>query len=256
MIIESHSHVKASFPDMDTPVTGTYGKSVEGIDQYIKTYDECGIDKCWVFGTYGYRISELITRENEFLGKIKQKYEGRLFPWGTVNPFWENRKLRTEVKRLKDLKLYGIKLAPVAKGCSFASKEMDSLAKTAMDFNLPIFFHDGSAEYCSPVQVMYFARKHENLRIVSGHTGLRELWRDYLDAVDIPNLWFCLSGPTLWGMRKLYDKLGPDKLMFGSDGGLGTVNIVKAYLERINALKIPDEHKKMILGENALRFFE
>lgn len=64
----------------------------------------------------------------------------------------------------------------------------------------------------------------------------------------------CLSGPTQWGIQKLYDALGPEKLMFGSDGGCGLAAITTAYLRRIARLKAPEEHKAMILGGNAMRF--
>jgi predicted TIM-barrel fold metal-dependent hydrolase len=50
--------------------------------------------------------------------------------------------------------------------------------------------------------------------------------------------------------------LGPEKLLFGSDGGIGHGAITTAYLRRIERLKAPPKHKEMILGENALRFIK
>ena len=64
----------------------------------------------------------------------------------------------------------------------------------------------------------------------------------------------CLSGPTQWGIQRLYDELGPEKLMFGSDAGCGPAAIATAYLRRIERLLAPAEHKDMILGLNAKRF--
>jgi len=172
-----------------------------------------------------------------------------------VNPFWPENQLRDEIRQFAGLGLKGIKLIPVVQGCSLASPNMDIVADEAERNGLPIFLHDGSAEYCSAIQVAYFARAHPGLTVVSGHSGLRDLWRDYVEtAGDIPNLWLCLSGPTQWGIQKLYDRLGPERLMFGSDGGLGTAAITKAYLLRIARLDAPESHKEMILGENAARF--
>ncbi len=48
------------------------------------------------------------------------------------------------------------------------------------------------------------------------------------------------------------DKLGPERLLFGSDGGLGHPAITTAYLRRIDRLNAPQEHKEMIQGKNAL----
>ena len=73
-------------------------------------------------------------------------------------------------------------------------------------------------------------------------------------ARDLPNLHICLSGPTQWGIQKLYDELGPDKLMFGSDGGIGPASVTTAYLRRIERLNAPAKHKEMMLGTNAMRF--
>ena len=73
---------------------------------------------------------------------------------------------------------------------------------------------------------------------------------------ELDNLWVCLSGPTQVGLQTLYDQLGPEKLMFGSDGGIGDPAITRAYLRRIDRLDAPEAHKRMILGENARRFMD
>jgi predicted TIM-barrel fold metal-dependent hydrolase len=91
--------------------------------------------------------------------------------------------------------------------------------------------------------------------VVSAHGGLRELWPDLIDAVkELTNLYICLSGPTQWGIQQLYDALGPEKLMFGTDAGCGPSSMITAYLRRIERLKAPQVHKEMILGLNAKRF--
>jgi predicted TIM-barrel fold metal-dependent hydrolase len=134
---------------------------------------------------------------------------------------------------------------------------MDIVAEEAIDLDLPVTSHDGSPEYCSAIQIAYFARKYPNLRVISAHGGLRELWPDLIDAArELPNLWICLSGPTQWAIQTLYDRLGPGKLLFGSDGGLGHPAITTAYLRRIERLNAPKKHKEMILGGNALNFIK
>lgn len=254
MIIETHSHLNVGLEEV-ADANNAYGRPVEGIEEYLASYLECGVDACWTFGIWAWRYSALAPRENRKLAEIARQYPRKIIPWGSVNPFWPEKQLREEIQSFPALGLKGIKLAPVIKGGSLASQNMDVLAEEAERNGLPVFFHDGSAEYCSAIQVAYFARSHPGLAVVSGHSGLREGWRDHLEmAGDIPNLWFCLSGPTQWGIQKLYDRLGPERLMFGSDGGLGTPAVIKAYLLRIARLAAPEEHKAMILGGNAQRF--
>ena len=254
MIIETHSHLDVGLEGVGTD-NFIYGKPVDGIEKYLASYRSCGIDACWTFGIWALYCDALAPQENAKLAEIGRKHPDIIHPWGIVNPFWPEKQLRREIQQVAALGLKGIKLIPVTQGFSLASQNMDTVAGEAECNGLPVFFHDGSAEYCSAIQVAYFARTHPGLTVVSGHSGLRDLWRDYAEtAGDIPNLWLCLSGPTQWGIQKLYDRLGPERLMFGSDGGLGTPAIIKAYLLRIERLDAPAEHKKMILGENAMRF--
>ena len=256
MIVETHSHISVPIAGAETPSRHNYGSSIEGIEQYLRSYEQNNVDACWVFGSRSWRVSELIRPENDALAQLRKQHPERLFPWGSVNPNWAEDPLRQEIRRIaRDLHLCGLKLVPIIQGTSLSAPGVDVVAEEAAREGLPVFFHDGSPEYCSGIQVAYFARKHPDLRVVSGHGGLRELWPDLIPAArELPNLWICLSGPTQWGIQKTYDEVGPEKLFFGSDGGLGHPAIIKAYLRRIERLNAPPEHKKMILGENAARF--
>ena len=254
MIIESHSHVRLDLGGPES-LCMDYGMPPDSIDDYLEAYDQNNVDACYVFGLFGFWDSALIQKENTELARLGKEYPHRLFPWGSVNPSWPEEKLRTEIRRMaNDLGLHGIKLIPLCQGFPISSRGMDIVAEEAICQGLPIFFHDGSPEYCSAIQVAYFARKYPELKVVSGHGGLREHWPDLIPAVrELPNLWVCLSGPPQWGIQSLYNELGPKKLLFGSDGGLGHPAVIKAYIRRVERLQAPEEHKRMIWGENAMR---
>ena len=66
--------------------------------------------------------------------------------------------------------------------------------------------------------------------------------RVYLDVVS----------PATRAMQYAYDISSPDHLLFGSDHPWVKV---EAIMECVDAMDIPPEHKKMILGENAQRLF-
>lgn len=257
MIVETHSHISMPL-EGDLPEWTAYGKSLDGVESYVRGYRENGVDACWVFGTHSWRNASLVKAENDALSTLIDRDPDFFFPFGTVNPFWPKSAIKEEIDRITtELKLYGLKFAPVVKGCSLASPGMDAVAKAAAGHDLPVFLHDGSAEYCSPTQVIAFARRHPNLRVVSGHSGLREFWRDFVRcAAPPPNLWYCLSGPTQLGTQALYEALGPEKLFFGSDAGLGTPVSTYAYIKRIENLNAPEEHKRMIFSENAVAFLK
>jgi hypothetical protein len=129
------------------------------------------------------------------------------------------------------------------------------VAEECQDLNVPVTFHDGSPLYCTALQVVYYARTFPGLRVLSAHAGLREEWRDVIEpARELDNYWICLSGPTQQGIQTIYDELGPDKLMFGSDGGSMHPAVVANYLRRVRALDAPAKDVDRILGVNALRF--
>lgn len=255
MIVDAHSHVGVEIAGFDEG-PNIYGVRTAGVEAYLAGYEQNGVDACYAFASQAFRLESLARAENEALARLAVEYPGRIYPWATVSPAWPERRLRAEIRyAIGELKLFGLKFVPICQGVSLANRGMDIVAEEAIDLGAPVTTHDGSPEYCSAIQVAYYARKYPKLRVISAHAGLRELWPDLIDAArELPNLTICLSGPTQWGIQKLYDALGPEKLMFGSDGGCGPAAITTAYLRRIARLKAPEEHKQMILGGNAMRF--
>ncbi len=255
MIIDAHSHIEPmeEFVGKQHP---SYGMVTADLDTFLEQYETNGIDACFVFMTKQLSLESLMPKANDGLARLRDQAPGRLYPWGTVHPAWPEKQLRAEIRRIvNDLGLCGLKFVPVVQGYPISAVGMDIVAEEAIDLDVPVTLHDGSPEYCSAIQVAYYARKYPKLRVLSAHGGLRELWPDFIDAVkELPNLWLCLSGPTQWGIQTLYNELGPDKLLFGSDGGIGHPAVTRAYLRRIRNLEAPQEHKDMILGGNAMKF--
>lgn len=258
MIIDAHSHVNIAISEMEASSHSSYGIEIDDLELYLASYDRNGVDACFVFMTEAFSIESRMPAYNNELARYRDRYPERLYPWGTVQPSWPEKKLRLEIRRIKkELGLCGLKFVPIIQGVPISSRGMDIVAEEATDLELPVTFHDGSPEYCSAIQVAYFARKYPGVRVLSAHGGLRELWPDFINSVkELANLWLCLSGPTQWGIQKLYDELGPEKLLFGSDGGIGHPAVTTAYIRRVMAMDAPEEHKKMIMGENAVRFLE
>jgi len=256
MIIDTHTHIRLPIAGYEGDGLNIYGLKGDDVQDYLKGFEQNGVDACFVFPFEGFWQDSVIHAENEAMARFQAAYPGRIHGWATVNPSWPEKKLRTEIHHaILDLKLVGLKFVTICQGVSLAGRGMDIVADEAVGINIPVFLHDGSPEYSSAIQTAYYARRFPELRLVSGHGGLREFWPDLLEAVrELPNLHVCLSGPTQWGIQKLYDALGPEKLMFGSDGGLGHPAITTAYLRRIRRLDAPEPDKQRILGLNALRF--
>jgi len=255
MIIDAHTHLEP-LADYQGETHAAYGIATAGLETYLRQFEENGVDACFTFMRMGLHLESRIPESNDGLARARDSAPDRVYPWGTVHPAWPEKKLRSEIRRIaKVLGFHGLKFVPIVQGYPMSAVGMDIVAEEAIDLDLPVTSHDGSPEYCSAIQIAYYARKYPKLRVISAHGGLRELWPDVIDAAkELANLWICLSGPTQWAIQTLYDRLGPKKLLFGSDGGLGHPAITTAYLRRIERLKAPKEHKEMILGGNALDF--
>jgi predicted TIM-barrel fold metal-dependent hydrolase len=255
LIVDAHTHLGVEIEGFAEP-PNIYGVRTTGLETYLENYARLGVQSCYAFASKAFRMESLARLENEALARAMRQHPDRIFAWATVCPAWPEKRLREEIRyAVGELRLCGLKFVPIVQGVALSNAGMDIVAQEAIRLGVPVTSHDGSPEYSSAIQLAYFARKYPELRVLSAHCGLREFWPDFIDAVrELPNLYLCLSGPTQWGIQRLYDALGPERLLFGSDGGCGPAAITTAYLRRIERLRAPQEHKAMILGQNAMTF--
>ena len=252
MIIDAHTHLGSDLYAGEKTGAG----DLAAADRYVKILRDNGVDKGFAFTLSG--LFQDPQAGNDDLARARNRYPEAIIPWGTVDPFWDEKKLRREMRRcIRELGFAGFKFHPWAQGFSMMDPGMEVVAEECIDMRVPTTFHDGTAFNCTALQIVYYARAHPRLLVLSGHAGLREGWRDVIEpARELENYWLCLVGPTQQGIQTLYDELGPDKLLFGSDGGAFHPATTADYLRRIRALKAPQEDIKKILGLNALRLLK
>jgi predicted TIM-barrel fold metal-dependent hydrolase len=252
MVIDAHTHIGLNAYAGEW----TGEESLEGATRYVQILRDGGVDKGFAFTTTGFRQDP--RTGNDALARARDHFPDKIIPWGTVDPYWEESQLRHEMRRcIGELGFMGFKFVPWIQGFSMMVAGMDIVAEECIDMNVPVTFHDGSPLYCTALQIVYYARAYPRLRVLSAHGGLREGWRDIIEPCrELPNYWICLSGPTQQGIQTLYDELGPDKLLFGSDGGSLHPAVTSNYLRRIRALAAPKDDIDKILGLNAQRFLD
>jgi hypothetical protein len=249
MIIDAHTHLGS-----DIYAGQKTGKSdLEAARRYVQTLTSVGVDKGFTF-----MLAGLFTdpqEGNNDLARAREAFPETIIPWGTVDPYWDEVKLRGELRRcIRDLDFSGFKFHPWIQGFSLTDPGMEIVAEECMDLNVPVTFHDGTPMNCTALQVVYFARAHPRLKVLSAHAGLREGWRDIIaPARELDNYWICLCGPTQQGIQSLYDNLGAGKLLFGSDGGAFHPATTADYLRRVRTLKASPEDIDCILGSNAMK---
>jgi len=142
---------------------------------------------------------------------------GRLFPAVTVNPLL-GRAALDEVRRCAAAGAKVLKLHPWLQGFSVSSPEMDAVAGVCRDLGVAVIFHDGSPVYTHPLQCARLCRDFPGLKVVSGHAGLGDLWREAIAAARrYPDFFLCLSGPRELAMAEVVREVRAEQLCVGSD---------------------------------------
>ena len=155
----------------------------------------------------------------------------------------------------------GIKIHPEEHRYRIADQG-DTLFKFLEEVGMPVMTHSGCPNSL-PADFAPFADRHPGARLLLAHLGNGagdaqrvDLQVRAVAAAKHGNIWVDTSSarnvmPNLieWAVREL----GPERLLFGSDTPLYHVAMQRA---RIDAAEIPETAKRLILRENALRFFK
>lgn len=162
---------------------------------------------------------------------------------------------------LKSAHCVGIKIHPEEHRYRIVD-EGDKLFDFFDEVNAPVMTHSGCPDSL-PAAFVPFADRHPRVRLLLAHLGngagdrqRADLQVRAVQAARHGNLWIdtssarsILPGLIEWAVGEL----GPERLLFGSDTPLYHVAMQRT---RIEAADISDEAKRLILRENALKFFK
>lgn len=137
----------------------------------------------------------------------------------------------------------------------------DELFSFFEEVNAPVMTHSGCPNSL-PGDFVPFANRFPGVRLLLAHlgngagdNGRLDLQVRAVQAARHGNLWVdtssarsILPGLVEWAVKEL----GPERLLFGSDTPLYHVALQRA---RIETADISEEAKRLILRENAIRFF-
>jgi len=93
------------------------------------------------------------------------------------------------------------------------------------ELGLPVIFHGGRAGIEPEAMHQYTLMRHyegafrafPNVQFVLGHAGARDAEDAITLAARHPNLWFDSHGQGVTMLARMLDKIGPDRLLFGTD---------------------------------------
>ncbi len=177
----------------------------------------------------------------------------RFLGWAFVNPKGKKNPVE-ELNRYRDMPGFiGVKAHPFWH--HFAPIELLPVAKVLAGMGKPLLIHRGFGE---EGEIGGLLRAAPGLKLILAHTGFpdySDMWRE---ALSIPNVYFDLSQTSYVSEKATRDivaYLGPDRLLFGTDGPYGfhdehgryDYGFIKRRIERL----FPQESvRRKLLGDN------
>ncbi len=204
---------------------------------------------------------------NEFVARYVEAAPERLIAVGGVHPRFA-KDPAGEVERLAGMGIRALKIHPphmVVRPEAYLTGDpggaaLGSIYATAAKCGLPVIIHTGTSIFPGarsrlgdPLGIDDVAVDFPDLTIVLAHGG-RPLW------CDTPNVWLDLSGIPPRRLPRYFPRLAAvaGRTLFGTDWPSPGVRDIGANVEAFLALEetyLPDEAKRAILQDNALRLY-
>lgn len=242
--VDSHTHYGRAWQQRDG----------EDPSNWLALAHQYGVTHSVVLPHHGLENAGKIAAEHDLMAKVCANSNGEMLPFCTAC-IWEPDEGPTEIERcLRDLKFRGIKFHPWLQGCSVSSPVMDEIAEIAEAYDVPILFHDGTPPFSLPSQMALLAQRHPRTQIVLGHSGLFEHYREAsasMRAAD--NLWACLCGPHIAGLRYMMEHGPLERLLWGTDAGYAIVDVYHYRDPLMHLLDLSDAQKQAIYSDNPKR---
>jgi len=231
------------------------------VKNFIEAMDNFDIDKAVVHPIEPYW-------SNEFVADIVQQYPKRLIGFASVVPTTEKAVEQLD-DAVKNLGLKGLKLHPSMQNFVPTDPQVIAVVRKAVELKLPILFHTGPCYSGTAGRLRYndlfyideLAAIVPEATIIMAHADIPVCGP--MLALKHPNIYLGTSATWLIycrliegiGEKIIYGRYGcgAKKIIFGSDSNPQAIDLLEENLNVIRGLKISDEDKKLIFGENAER---
>jgi len=240
LVIDGHIHVH------DWPHGASFSSVEEMAVGCVEFMDANGVDACCVLSG-GYMSSGTdYTVGNDVLLELVGRAPERLIGFASVNPNDSARGILAELARVHKAGLRCIKLLnSYQQGYPGDGPNLMEVYRFAADHSMLIINHSWTSN-----EILAISEKFPTVDFIFAHYGRGQ------DAVlkERANVW-----ANIWSLLPLGDfeagvrNVGPGKFMLGSDG---VMNALSVGIGMVVYARIPDEHKRLILGMNLARLLE
>jgi len=248
MIIDAHTHVGVGSPHYGRSKNFSFSGRFTGTD-LLALMDTVGIDRCLCFAM-GTRLSDEGIRLSI---DAVQKHPDRLRAFYWANPY-DPRSVKGFEQAVKEYGLSGLKLHPTSDGWQADDHIVDPLMEKAAELGVPCTIHSHQPG-SQPTLVGEMAARWPTVPVIMAHMGMHNYKDAIYVAVHQPNV-ILESSVQPWIhriARGIVDRIGPERLMYGSDAPL---HHPKVEMTKIEVSFLTDDQRKMVMGENIRRLLK
>jgi predicted TIM-barrel fold metal-dependent hydrolase len=220
-----------------------YVDPVVSIEDVLEKMEEFNVEKSIVFPNphVGDKYPEL----NDIMAKAQKDHPERVIGFGRVDPRRGDEAI-TELKRIQDLGLLGVKLHPYVECFRPDHPFFKGFWGTLNDLNLSILIHTGTM-FSAPGYLKPVLKQYPGLRLILGH--LQESAISLMS--DYENVYSDTSGCRVHLLEYATESV-EDKILFGSDYPYLSHRV---QMEVVNASDISESVKGKIFSGNFERLF-
>jgi uncharacterized protein len=273
VVVDAHVHVyppefiqrRARLAATDAYFDALYGSPkarMATVEELIASMDEAGVERA-VLAAFGWSDVGVCRQHNDYTIDCVKRYPGRLLGLATANPAYPDEAER-ELERALAAGLRGIgELMPDAGQYALDRATVaNSLASLALHFDVPIMTHASEPVghvypgkgTVSPAQVIGFAQRHPEVRLVCAHWGGGLPFYELMPEVSrvLANTYYDTAAWSLLYEDRVFTAgahLVPGKVLFGTDYPL--LSQTKS-LARVHRSGLSEAEMASVLADAAL----
>ncbi len=221
-------------------------------DTLVERAAKANIDKLVIHATA--TKAAQVENVNDYVCSLVTNNPEMLVGFGTIHPDYENYK--SELARVKEMGLCGIKLHADFQNFYLDAKEMLPIYEEIIKLELPILFHMGDKNFdkTSPKRLAWLLDKYPEMKAIGAHLGGVFMWDESIEYLVGKNLYMDTSS-TLFEISpekfmQIVRTHGVDKILFGTDYPLSDYEL---EYERFKKLDLKDDELEKILYKNAYK---
>lgn len=187
-------------------------------------------------------VKDIRYNNEELLSQCKRS-NGRLIPFFFANPYDP-----VDGYRRLGAAFAGLKFGPGVHGVRLHSPKIEAYIKVARDFRHPVYTHCLEREGFRVLDLVQLSRRFPLTTFILGHGGIGHLDLSAVDQIaPYPRILFETSGTFLKTVQYASDRLGSDRVLFGSEYPLQSPG---AEIAKLAELEVTSEDRRNVRGRN------